>query len=507
MFYSIIEWIAKKSIVNEKGEPLDFYNRPFLLDILRDWSPEIVVVACAQVGKSVTFITKVIFAVKYALFNIIYTFPTDDDVRGFVASKVNKFIQANKQEFDGMDSDNIERKEINGRFIFFQGTVSKSAGISDTADVLVHDEISRSDQNKIQTYKSRTKASKYRGRWIFSNPGTERDELDLVWQKSDQKEWMVKCRGCQVEQYLTFPESIDFQKECYKCKFCGFEISDEDRRKGYWKAQRESKISGYHISHLMCCWIPVHDIIEDSKGDPAYFNNFVLGLPYSPGDLQVNKSTILDIWTPKPLETGNYYIGIDVGNIKHYVLGSEKGIIKIGRFTKWSDLDDILAHYKPRSGVIDAMPDTTASKYFVEHYPFMQMCYFQENNNNPQVIFWWGENDKKGIVYAHRDRAIDQMLTDMLEAKFLLGVSADQDFQLFIKHFESLRREKVVNNKGVERYIWASTNNEDHFALATLYYYIAKIGGNGVLIPETEKWYELIGRDNKMGDFDKLLQR
>ena len=152
MFYSIIEWIAKKSIVNEKGEPLDFYNRPFLLDILRDWSPEIVVVACAQVGKSVTFITKVIFAVKYALFNIIYTFPTDDDVRGFVASKVNKFIQANKQEFDGMDSDNIERKEINGRFIFFQGTVSKSAGISDTADVLVHDEISRSDQNKIQTY-------------------------------------------------------------------------------------------------------------------------------------------------------------------------------------------------------------------------------------------------------------------------------------------------------------------------------------------------------------------
>lgn len=508
MYQSILEWIAKEGILNEKGEPLDFYDRPFLLDILTDWTPNIVVSACAQIGKSVSFTLKVLFAVKYLRMNCIYTMPTDDDIKEFVSSKFNKILQANTHEFVGMATDNIERKELNDRFIFFKGTISKSAPISTTADLLIHDEVSRSDQNAISTYKSRTKASEYKGRWLFSNPTTERDELDLAWQKSDQKEWMITCRGCNVEQYLTFPENIDLEKKIFKCKFCNHEISNEDRRNGKWKAQRESEISGYHISHLMCPWISASDIIADSEGDPAYFNNFVLGLPYSPGDLQVNKTTILDLWTPKSLVTGNYYLGVDVGNIKHYTLGSDKGIIKIGRFTKWQDLDDMLALYKPRVGVIDAMPDNTASKYYVEHYPFMQMSYFMENNNNPQTIVWWGENDKKGIVYSHRDRILDQMLTDMMEAKFLIGVPADEEFRRFIKHFETLRREKVINNKGIERYIWNSTTGEDHFVFSTLYYYLARLSiGAGIFIPEgNDKPYELIPHNNVMGDIGLALR-
>lgn len=507
MYQSILEWIAKEGIVNEKGDALDFYNRPFLLDILTDWNPEIVVSACAQIGKSVSFSLKVLFAVKYLKMNCIYTMPTDADIQEFVSSKFNKIVQANNHEFVGMPTDNIERKELNDRFLFFKGTVSKSAPISTTADLLVHDEVSRSDQGAITTYKSRTKASKYKGRWLFSNPTTERDELDLVWQQSDQKEWMVTCRECKVEQYLTFPESINKETQTFQCKYCKFELSDDDRRLGHWKAQRESTISGYHISHLICPWISAKEILDDSEGDPAYFNNFVLGLPYSPGDLQVNKTTILDLWTPRNIETENYYIGIDVGNIKHYCLGSDKGIIKIGRFTKWEELDDMLRLYKPRAGVIDAMPDNTASKYYVEHYPFMQMSYFMENNNNPQTIVWWGENDKKGVVYSHRDRILDQMLSDMLEAKFLLGVPADQEFNRYIKHFETLRRTKVVNKKGIEKYIWDSTTGEDHFVFSTLYYYLAKIGnGNGIFLPQNEDKYEFIPNNNVVGDIGRLLK-
>lgn len=96
---SILGWIAEKSIVNERGEALDFYDRPFLLDILSDWNPNLCVVACAQVGKSVTFSLKVLYAVKYLRFNTIYTFPTDSDVKEFVTSKMNKIIQSNYSEF------------------------------------------------------------------------------------------------------------------------------------------------------------------------------------------------------------------------------------------------------------------------------------------------------------------------------------------------------------------------------------------------------------------------
>jgi len=452
-YYSILQWIVEQDLRNEKGEPFDFKDRPFLLDILTDFNPRLAVVACAQVGKSVTFILKVLFAVKYLRFNVIYTFPSDDDVKEFVSSKVNKILQSNSQEFEGMATDNIERKELNDRFIFFKGTISKTAAISTTADLRVHDETSRSDQNAIVTYGSRTKASQFKGSWQFSNPGVERDTLDLEWNISDQKEWIIKCPTCNEEQMLTFPDSINLEKKHYQCTVCKAELEDDVRRKGKWVKQNpESKISGYHISHLMCCWISAEEIIEDSQGDPAYFNNFVLGKPYSPGDLSVTKQTILDLWTPRDLTTGKIFIGIDVGNIKHYVIRSEKGILKLGRFSKWEELDDLIKFWKPTAGVIDAMPDNTASKHYVDTYPWMNMSFFQENNNNPQTIVWWGEGDKKGIVYSHRDRILDRMLTDMIEAKFLIGVQSDKNFQDFIKHFETLRRAKVVNNKGIERY-------------------------------------------------------
>ncbi len=485
-YYSILDWIVSENIVNEKGEAFDFTDRPWLLDILCDFNPNIVVTACAQVGKSVSFSIKALFAIKHLHFNTIYTMSSDSDVNEFVSSKFNKIVQANHHEFDGMATDNVERKEFNDRFIFFKGTNSKTAAISTTADLLIHDEISRSDQGAIETYKSRTKASQYKGRWLFSNPGSERDELDLAWHKSDQKEWIITCPHCKDEHYLSWPESIDMEKKCYICRACKQPISDDVRRKGKWVAQNgESKISGYHISHLMCPWISPEEIIEDSQGDPAYFNNFVLGKAYSPGDLSVSKTTILDLWTPKDLNVGELFLGVDVGNIKHYVIRSQKGLIKLGRFTKASDLDDIIAFWKPSSGVIDAMPDSTLSKYIVEKYPFMQMSYFMENANNPQMLVWWGEGDKKGIVYSHRDRIIDQFLTCMIEAKWLIGVQTDETFRLYIKHFETLRREKVVNNKGIERYIWESTTGEDHFVFADLYSYLAMLGnGSGVFYGE-----------------------
>lgn len=500
-YVSILHWIVSEGIVNEKGDPFDFHDRPWLLDILCDWTPTIVLTACAQVGKSVTFSIKSLFAIKYLRFNAIYTMSSDDDVREFVSSKMNKIIQANYHEFEGMETDNIERKELNDRFIFFKGTNSKTAAISTTADLLIHDEISRSDQGAIETYKSRTKASPYKGRWMFSNPGTERDELDLQFQKSDQKEWTITCPHCKDEHHLSWPESIDLEQKCYVCRACKKPISDDVRREGKWVAQNPgSKISGYHISHLMCPWISVEEIIEDSEGDPAYFNNFVLGKSYSPGDLSVTKTTILDIWTPKDLDTtGHRFIGIDVGNIKHYSIWSERGRIKIGRFNAWSELDDILAFWKPTAGVIDAMPDNTASKHYVATYSFMQMSFFMENNNNPQTIVWWGENDKKGIVYSHRDRILDRHLTNMIEAKHLFGVKPDKEFQLLIKHFETLRRIKVTNNKGIERYVWESTTGEDHYVFADLYAYLALLSqGSGVFYGEVTKndRPSVLGADN-----------
>ena len=508
---SIIAWILQQGILSDRGEKLDFSDRLFLLDILTDWSQEIVIKKAAQIGGSVSFNLKALFAVLKFGWNIIYTFPTDGDVNEFVNTKTNKILQNNPDVFSGIPTDNVERKGINGRFIHFKGCVSKTAAIATTADLLIHDEASRSDQSVLDVFKSRLGASKFKGRWLFSNPTTEKDAIDIAWNKSDKKEWHITCPVCEVEQSLSWPESIDINKKIYVCKEkeCGAQIYKKQRRKGKWIATNPgSKISGYHISLLMAPWISAEEIIKDSEGDQEYFYNFVLGEPYSPGDVRVNRSTIIDNWTPKDLTTGNYFLGVDVGNIKHYVLGSEKGVIKMGRFTKWSDLDDMMKRYKPAL-VIDAMPDNTMSKYYVENYHNALMSWFQDNKSNPKTLVWWGENDKAGIVYSNRNRILDQLIDEILNARILFVFDKDSEIKTYLKHWETLRRTKVTDNKGIESYIWDSTTGEDHYVFATLYYYLARLGSSvGSYMPDVFKGTDskqFVGNDNVVGDIGEML--
>lgn len=512
---SILAWILNNNVVNEKGERLEFKDRLFLLDILTDWSQNIVIKKCAQIGGSVTFNIKVLYAIKKFGWNIIYTFPTDSDVQEFVSSKTNKIIEMNPRVFGGLPTDNIERKQIDGRWLYFKGTVSKTSAIMTTADLLVHDEASRSDQTVLNTMRSRIKASEtIKGRWLFSNPTTEKDAIDNAWRESDMKEWTIHCPNptCGQAQFLSWPDSIDPVKKCYQCRYCHTFISDNDRRKGRWVAQKpenRARVSGYHISLLMAPWISAEEILKDSEGDTEYFYNFVLGEPYSPGDLSVSRGTILDNWTPKALATGRYYLGVDVGNIKHYVLGSERGVIRVGRFSKWADLDDILNMYKPEGAVIDAMPDNTMSKYYVENYRNMRMSFFQENKANPKMTVWWGEGDKQGIVYSNRNRIVDQLIDHILNAKMLFGMASDAELKRYLAHWETLRRIKVTDTKGIESYEWDSTTGEDHYVFATLYYYLALLGqGNGAFFQEPTKQGEekpFIGNDNVMGDIGSML--
>ncbi len=494
--------------MSEKGEPLDFHDRLFLLDILTDWAPNIVVKKCSQVGGSVVFNLKALFALKTFGWNVIYTFPTDDDTREFVASKTNKLLTSNPQVFAGIETDNIERKELNNRFLFFKGTVSKTAAIMTSSDLNIHDEASRSNQSTLETYKSRLKASRFKGRWLFSNPTTEKDAIDEVWKKSDQKEWTITCGGCASAQFLKWPDNVDVLRRVFQCSQCKKELTREERRRGTWVAQNPGvPVSGYHISHLMAPWISADEIITDSEGDQEYFCNFVLGEPYNPGDLRVSASTILDNWTPKDLSKGKeWFLGVDVGNVKHWVLGTELGVVQVGRFTKWQDLDDMMKMYDPTL-VIDAMPDNTMAKYYVETYRKAQMSFFQENKNNPKTIVWWGEHDKQGIVYSNRNRILDQLIDRILNAKILFGIETNAELKRYLKHWETLRRVKVVDPKGIESYEWASTTGEDHFVFATLYYYLALLGaGSGVFYPDNKtEVKQFIGNDNVVGDIAEVM--
>lgn len=125
------------------------------------------------------------------------------------------------------------------------------------------------------------------------------------------------------------------------------------------------------------------------------------------------------------------------------------------------------------------------------------------------MIVRWGEGDKAGIVYSNRNRILDQLIDTILNAKILFGIETNAELNRYLKHWETLRRVKIVDPKGIESYEWASTTGEDHFVFATWYFYLATLrSGNGTFFPEPRRSAEtkpFIGRDNVVGDLSEMF--
>jgi len=117
---SILAWVLKHQMKSEKGDVLDFTDRLFLLDILTDWNPKIVWKKCSQVGGSVAFNLKALFAVQKLGFNCIYTHPSDTDVEEFVKTKTNPIIRENIGAFRDINSDSVYLKQVGKRNLYFK---------------------------------------------------------------------------------------------------------------------------------------------------------------------------------------------------------------------------------------------------------------------------------------------------------------------------------------------------------------------------------------------------
>ena len=182
----------------------------------------------------------------------------------------------------------MQQKNVVDNIIYYRGTFTTKAAMMVSSQLNIHDEVDASNPEVIVQYETRQQAETKGRRWYFSHPSVVGNGIDLYWQRSDQKEWFIHCNECGEDQFMEWPLSIDQERQCYQCKFCFAEITDEQRRRGangiksWRKKNPEAEYSGYHISQLICPWIPASKIIKDFKEkDPQYFHNFVLALPYA----------------------------------------------------------------------------------------------------------------------------------------------------------------------------------------------------------------------------------
>lgn len=415
----IIEWIRMNDIKNEKGMPIEFEQHSFLVQPYRDESQKLCCMKAAQIGFSTMAILKVFWLAKYRKITAIHTLPTDDDVKKFSHSKIGPIVKKNPviAEMISPAVDSIYQKRIGDAHIFWEGTKGQSKGIMVTADLLVHDELDRSDRATVETYESRIAHSEFKGKWIFSNPSRPNVGVDVYWQRSDKKQWHIKCPRCNEWQPLDYFVNVDKEKKIFICRKCKRELPPEARTSGEWVAEFPGREwSGYHISQLMAPWVTAAELIElEETKSQEYFYNFVLGLPVIGGANNVSRSIILQCCAPNEIEeTKNHrwkLLGVDVGKVLHCVQGTEYGITKVFTLANWDELH----HYMIQQGinlcVVDNAPDTENAAKFVAHFRGRAYrCIYDYNDGRADMLDWQESGHKAGVVYAHRTRVIDHTI-------------------------------------------------------------------------------------------------
>jgi hypothetical protein len=516
----ILDWIGEKKIKNEKGDLIEFDTHPFLIDIYDDQAQNLSVMKAAQVGLSTLQILKNHRDAKRFKMDIIYTLPTDGDVKTFVGGKVNRIISNNKCMMEDVaDKDSIEQKQVGNSMIYFRGTWTKKAAIMVTADRLVHDEKDSSKLDIIADYQARTQHSKFKQTHTFSHPALPETGVHADFLQSDQKHWFIKCPHCNHWQYLSWdmenPKkmSVDFEREMFVCKKCRGEIEDWVRVSGQWVAKYpERKWSGYWVPLLIAPWVSAKDIIAKFKHPDTtmeFFYTKILGLPYADASAKLLRHAFLQNLTNKayaPAQDERIIIGIDTGLKLDYVLGDKNGLFFHGDCENYTELNKLMERWPKAIAIIDAGGDLIGSRAFAEKWPGrVFLCYLGGDRKTNELVKW-GDGDEHGAVIADRNRMI-QLVVDEFRNKRIPVHGIEADWYEYYLDWNNLAKIKVLDpdTNQVKGYKWVRSGR-DHRALATVFWRVGMMrftGTGAILNPQADKKPNsyMVNPDNTV-DFD-----
>lgn len=494
-------WILQNNIRNEVGMPLDFDKRLFLKDIYNDLSPHQVILKPPQVGMTVCNTLKSLYVAKKLNRQIIYTLPTQGDVQDMVGGSFNRIIAQNPVLMEWVkDHDTVEQKSVGDSMIFYRGTFTSKQAMMIPSGLNIHDEVDASNADVVTQYENRLQAQDDGGwRWYFSHPSVAGYGVDIYWQQSDKKEWVIIC-SCGKQQILTWPESIDPERNCYQCKYCKVQLEDETRINGKWLPTAHGKFSGYHISQLMLHNKSALDILA-SKNDPnkneQYFYNYVLGLPYVGSENKISSSVVLKNVQPGVNEQADrIIIGVDTGLPIHLTCMNRQGVFYYksldapGReYDPYDELEDLLKRWPTSIIVADQGGDLIGIRKLQAKYPGRVYLVFYRKDRKSKVMITWGEGDEQGTVRVDRNNFFQWMVEQLRDTGRIPLNGLPEEWEEWARHFDNVYREikttmekpgkDFATNYGVEL-IW-KRNGPDHFCHTLLYCLVGmdKYGNDG----------------------------
>ena len=493
---------AHEYLRTERGTRLEFVDRPYLIDIYRDFHNRICCKKGSQIGFTQTAVGKCLYLGDTRDVTMIYTMPTARDVQEFSQARFTPIIRASSYlEARGLDIDNVGIKRIGNSTIYFKGTFAEKQGISVPSDLNIHDELDFSKDDVKSVFESRLSVSSMAWQWDFSTPTISKFGIDREWRNSDKRQWVVKCTACNKYQNISYFRNVIFSKRrvvkgnrfsgyYYGCKMCSTPF---DIRTGQWIATATSKLDmhGYHIPQTICGVIHPGTLVRKheeaiEKGKERIFYNFELGLTYEAGTKSLTSKLIKDRVTVGTTNQGKIFIGADQGDVIHVEITKvtdHRRVVQVLRLTSddvFDELGRIIDAYKPSVVVLDAQPNHDSAKKLQKKYPQIVLAYYGlEKTHTLEPKDWETDITKKGLVTLPRTQLLDATAAQWTSGGVTIEHYVGKEvIEQFANQMSNMKRDIIDNERtGISEAKWLKVG-EDHFRHADAYNYVATLIGS-----------------------------
>lgn len=500
--------------------------------IYDDDHPFIVIMKPAQVGVSELAITRALHALDVGArywrttndgLNVAYLFPTQAALYDFSKERLSALKdESPKLASFFADYDDVGFKKAGKSYFYIRGAWSVKALKSFKADNLILDERDEMLPRAVALAVKRMRHSQVKRQMRLSTPTLPDYGIHADYLKSDQREWEVRCSGCGAWNTLDFfrdvrvagedhqtwqdweAEKIHLSEATVACPSCRETLADSDRfGPGRWVARRPevARVRGYHVPALSFPSVSLTDLcVAAVSTDPAQVIEFYrsdLGLPYEPKGSRLTAEMLRQL--SSDLEGGRLpagpwtkvTMGVDVGSRFHFRVSatgpdSKRYVLAMGSVRTWGELDELMAVYKVRHAVIDAMPELHGAEAWSKRHQGMVLRAFYQDTKGELFRLPAAEEKemlgikpkarrpkelKKDTVQVNRTMAMDTVYNLVALGSEVWPASIHNDAEV-VAHMTAPVRVVKEDEDGQPFAAWVHTK-PDHLFHASVYDLIA----------------------------------
>lgn len=492
----VLSWCTYNNLLLKDGVPFTLSGLPYLMGLVNCDKRVMSVKKGAQVCITTAKFLEAVHSCYYRKFqqNIIYMLPTVRQAELLSRVSFDPIFESNRWLKKVVSVNNAQIKTVNGRSIIFVGAQSQKIGDSTTkdsinlrsypADAVYRDEIDLMDEDMVNLSKQRLNRSAFRIECNFGSPTVPEYGIDLLFNEGDGRKWQIKCQSCGKYTSLVddFPHTIIKTDGRWHraCIHCHKEIFVRD---GEWVPERkDARTASFWVDGLISSMADLEEYMyryEHSEGSAlAEFERSILGRAVIEASCQLSEKDVLGCCGLEGLRSYSGIptcMGIDVGEIMHYVVGHRDSnntynILTMGTAKDFGLINDIARKMKVQMTVIDKGPDIFGVKEYqknAKHRVFR--CLYNEHSLLKPTF-----DTKTGLVKANRNESCDMVHDTFVNRLITIPRVCSEVNEYAAQLTKTVKDTKPHPETGVPRTRWLKIGNKkDHYFHATGYFLLA----------------------------------